>query len=255
MGLSFVNRLNEKASLDYYKGESIADVLTRNHIPISSVLTTHNNIPISENALIEDNEEYISALIEGYDIDSILKNVYTREQTQANYIKNRITFKLDGSLLTEHIPMSVDDVVSMVEENIQFAIQNYNMISKGERVYVYVGCSGSNGGYNGGGDAYWYRDENQNIVIPWAIRGGGASDIRLGGNTTYHRVLVAAGGGGAGASGTGGPGDGVGNNAGYGSQGEAATMTSGGNYSGTWAVGAQQYFANGGYVGAGGGGW
>ncbi len=140
MGLVFVNRLNEETSLDYYKGESIADVLTRNHIPISSVLTTHNNIPISENALIEDNEEYISALIEGYDIDSILKNVYTREQIQANYIKNRITFNLDGSLLTEHIPMSVDDVVSMVEENIQFAIQNYNMISKGERVLI--GLSG-----------------------------------------------------------------------------------------------------------------
>ena len=128
-------------------------------------------------------------------------------------------------------------------------------LSKGERVYIYVGCSGANGGYNGGGDAYWYRDGNQNVVIPWAIRGGGASDIRLGGNTTYHRVLVAAGGGGAGAAGTGGPGDSVGNNSGCGSQGNAATMSNGGDYSGTWAVGAQQYYGNGGYVGPGGGGW
>jgi len=128
-------------------------------------------------------------------------------------------------------------------------------LSKGEIVYVYVGCSGANGGYNGGGEPYSYRDGNQNVVIPWAVRGGGASDIRLGGKTTYHRVLVAGGGGGAGASGTGGPGDAEGNNGGCGSQGSRGTMSGGGWADGMWAKGATQYYANGGYAGAGGGGW
>ena len=128
-------------------------------------------------------------------------------------------------------------------------------LSKGETLYVYVGCSGANGGYNGGGAAYTYRDSNQNIVTPWAVRGGGASDIRLGGKTLYHRVLVAAGGGGAGARGTGGPGDATGDNEGFGSQGGAASMSAGGTYSGTFGKGATQYYANDGYVGPGGGGW
>ncbi|MBE6161076.1 MAG: hypothetical protein E7158_02490 [Firmicutes bacterium] len=128
-------------------------------------------------------------------------------------------------------------------------------LSKGETVYVYVGCSGANGGYNGGGEPYQYRDGNQNIVIPWGVRGGGASDIRLGGKTTYHRVLVAGGGGGAGARGTGGPGDAEGNNGGCGSQGGRGTMSGGGWDGGMWAKGASQYLGNDGYVGAGGGGW
>lgn len=58
----------------------------------------------------------------------------------------------------------------------------------GETLYIYVG--GQNG-YNGGG-----ASGNGNTG-----NGGGATDIRIGGNTVAHRVVIAGGGGGGGANG------------------------------------------------------
>lgn len=102
-----------------------------------------------------------------------------------------------------------------------------------------------------GSDAYWYRDGNQNIVIPWAIRGGGASYISLGGKTLYHRVLVT----GAGASGNSGSGDAEGKNGGYVFQGIHDAMSGSGWEESAQGQGWQQYASIGSYVGPGGGGW
>lgn len=65
-----------------------------------------------------------------------------------------------------------------------------------QKIYVYVGGKGSStttsgtftpGGFNGGGNAgYWYGGS-----------GGGGSDIRIGQDSLYARVIVAGGGGGA----------------------------------------------------------
>ena len=60
-------------------------------------------------------------------------------------------------------------------------------------LYVYVG--GQNG-YNGGGGTGTGGSSN----YPAGVNGGGASDIRVGGNTLSDRVIVAGGGGGAGRS-------------------------------------------------------
>ena len=63
----------------------------------------------------------------------------------------------------------------------------------GERLYVFVGGQGSTtGGFNGGGNPG--SDPSRGI----AYGGGGASDVRAGGDTLSHRILVAAGGGGQG---------------------------------------------------------
>lgn len=62
--------------------------------------------------------------------------------------------------------------------------------------YIYVGGSGNtggtSGGFNGGGTRYSYQG------------GGGASDIRLGQDSLYARVIVAGGGGSDGATSRGG---------------------------------------------------
>jgi hypothetical protein len=50
-------------------------------------------------------------------------------------------------------------------------------------------------GFNGGGQGAVHSDQSL-----MSGSGGGASDVRIGGNTPYHRVIVAGGGGGAGAS-------------------------------------------------------
>ena len=115
-------------------------------------------------------------------------------------------------------------------------------------LYAYVGASGNNGGFNGGGT----RPE-------LTANGGGASDIRIATKSLYSRVIVAGGGGSDGcptcsggyAGGeTGGAGSGS-----YGNVGGAGTQTAGGSLNGTFGVGGNGTTASGGYAGAGGGGW
>ncbi|MGA8574824.1 MAG: glycine-rich protein, partial [Candidatus Cybelea sp.] len=73
----------------------------------------------------------------------------------------------------------------------------------GEKIFVFVGGvgSGSVGGFNGGANggagvfapSYCPRSNGDG--------GGGASDLRLGGDRSHARILVAAGGGGSGGIG------------------------------------------------------
>ena len=121
-------------------------------------------------------------------------------------------------------------------------------LNKGQILYVYVGSNGNNGGWNGGGKAGY-----------GTIYGGGASDIRISGQSLYNRLIVAGGGGSVGATGNaGGVGGGTSGGGGagrYGSGAAGATQTAGGANSGTFGQGGKGTAANGGYGGGGGGGW
>lgn len=123
------------------------------------------------------------------------------------------------------------------------------------QLFIYSGGSGNtggtSGGFNGGGSRSTYNG------------GGGGSDIRIGQDSLYARVIVAGGGGSDGASSkTGGYGGGETGGAatsGYGSGGGAGTQTAGGsggsNNSGTFGAGGEGLHRSSGYGGAGGGGW
>lgn len=140
-------------------------------------------------------------------------------------------------------------------------------------LYIYVGGAGNtitsstssiySGGFNGGGYRYGYKG------------GGGASDIRIGQDSLYARVIVAGGGGSDGASNkTGLYGGGTTGGAAtqsYGSYGFGGTQTgftssaialttqpktnSTANYPGGFGFGGFGIYTNSGYGGAGGGGW
>ena len=127
-------------------------------------------------------------------------------------------------------------------------------------LYIYVGgqgSKGSTGGFNGGGTT----GSNGG-------RGGGASDIRIGTDSLYARVIVAGGGGGKGedncaAGGVGGgtTGGGSANQGNCRTQAGGGTQTAGGakgNYSGTYgantgAFGKGGNASDGNYDGGGGG--
>jgi hypothetical protein len=65
-------------------------------------------------------------------------------------------------------------------------------VRPGEKLYVFVGGEGApHGGYNGGG-------EGGSSEYDKGFYGGGASDVREGGDALRDRILVAGGGGGAG---------------------------------------------------------
>lgn len=139
--LYFQDRKGKKIELDITNNETIADVLIKNKIPPTSVLTTCNGSPVSEYTKINETCDYISRLIEGYDIETIIEAVDEGCHNQdVAYVKNRIHFDVEGKLCPEHVGLSVDDVVNMVDENIEYAIQNYEMIQEGDTVLV--GLSG-----------------------------------------------------------------------------------------------------------------
>lgn len=127
-------------------------------------------------------------------------------------------------------------------------------LNVGTILYIYAGGEGgytyTNGGFNGGGNSYAYGGS-----------GGGASDIRIGTDSLYSRVIVAGGGGGGGyTTRIGGYGGGT-----YGGDGDSGTVTPGGGgtatYGGTTGSGgiigvfggAQDRSSGAG--GGGGGGW
>lgn len=139
-------------------------------------------------------------------------------------------------------------------------------LTKTTTVYVSVGGAGSSSstaaGFNGGGTG-----------ISSGRGGGGATDVRIGQNSLYSRVIVAGGGGGAGVTsananpcGCGGGeygGDGYYNNTtgsyttGQNRSGGSASQTAGGI---TWSTSTQATFGQGGNAsgyscGGGGGGW
>ena len=121
-------------------------------------------------------------------------------------------------------------------------------------LYVQVGGSGNtgktSGGYNGGGKRSTYNG------------GGGGTDIRIGQDDLYARVIVAGGGGSDGASSKagmyGGGESGGTNTANYGTGGGGGTQTAGGaggsGNSGTFGVGGEGLYRSSGYGGWYGGG-
>ncbi len=120
-------------------------------------------------------------------------------------------------------------------------------VVSGEILYVRIGGNGTiAGGYNGGADggAGYFGHNGQ------AFGGGGASDIREGGDTPADRVLVAGGGGGQGGSG----GYGTGGTGGKGGDTIGGTGASGGgggyDCNGSGGTGGTQ--SSGGSGGAGG---
>lgn len=136
-------------------------------------------------------------------------------------------------------------------------------LSQNTNIYVYVGgagnTGGTSGGFNGGGMRATYAG------------GGGGSDVRIGTDSLYARVIVAGGGGSDGATSKqgmyGGGTTGGTTTQSYGTGGGGGTQTSGGTGSssasgsgtsgtyGAFGVGGRGYKANSGYAGAGGGGW
>ncbi|MBQ9244164.1 MAG: hypothetical protein IJ165_13260 [Proteobacteria bacterium] len=128
-------------------------------------------------------------------------------------------------------------------------------------VYVYVGGAGTNytgqlnnkhGGFNGGGNQVT-GDGYSNFIGG----GGGATDMRLGTDSLYARVIVAGGGGGVSdrtsTGGAGGGASGVSATGSEGTFGGGGTVSSGGSgyEKGSFGLGGTGF----GHGGGGGGGW
>ena len=111
-------------------------------------------------------------------------------------------------------------------------------------------------GYNGGGKSYFYNSSlNLNVREDIDVHGagGGASDIRIGTNSLYARVIVAGGGSGSYINTTSGNTEGQSGGGTTGNGDNKGTQTSAGTYA-AFGSGADKTKNRNGY-GAGGGGW
>lgn len=135
-----------------------------------------------------------------------------------------------------------------------YSVGTIVLTEKATSIFVYTGGSGNtggtSGGFNGGGAKNSYSG------------GGGASDIRIGQDSLYARVIVAGGGGSDGAAtkagGVGGGESGGTASDGYGDGGGGGTQTTGGtggNDNGAFGQGGAGSYRKSGYGGGGGGGW
>jgi hypothetical protein len=124
-------------------------------------------------------------------------------------VTNSKTFKYTGKEQTFKVPTGIKQltVVALGGEGAGFSVYPSSAtpgrpgrvyaiipVHGGEKLYVFVGGSGTHGGFNGGG-AGGSNDYNGSYA---GSPGGGASDVRKGGDTVNDRIVVAAGGGGAG---------------------------------------------------------
>lgn len=193
----------------------------------------------------------------------------------ANYNGSVMNFDYTGSVQTKTLKPGTYTIECWGGQGGTYSsyIGGYGGYSKGTitlteatTVYISVGGAGSSSstaaGFNGGGTG-----------ISSGRGGGGATDVRIGQNSLYSRVIVAGGGGGAGVTsananpcGCGGGeygGDGYYNNTtgsyttGQNRSGGSASQTAGGI---TWSTGTQATFGQGGNAsgyscGGGGGGW
>lgn len=193
----------------------------------------------------------------------------------ANYNGSVMNFDYTGSVQTKTLKPGTYTIECWGGQGGTYSsyIGGYGGYSKGTitlteatTVYISVGGAGSSSstaaGFNGGGTG-----------ISSGRGGGGATDVRIGKNSLYSRVIVAGGGGGAGVTsananpcGCGGGeygGDGYYNDttgsytAGQNRSGGSASQTAGGI---TWSTGTQATFGQGGNAsgyscGGGGGGW
>ena len=128
------------------------------------------------------------------------------------------------------------------------------VLTAGTDLHVAVGCSGDNGGWNGGGI-------NANPAGGISNGGGGGTDIRVNVDSLLARVIVAGGGGGMGAtSGNGGVGGGTSGTIGSGGAGPGTPTAGGVGYcgvssNGSFGLGGDNTSCAVSGGGTGGGGW
>jgi hypothetical protein len=125
----------------------------------------------------------------------------------ARALKHHQTFAYTGTKQTFVVPAGVTRlaVTAHGAAGAGFSVRSYNRpglpvrvyavirVHPGDTLYVFVGGSGSHGGFNGGG-AGGTSPSNGGAGQP----GGGSSDVRMGGDKLKDRIIVAAGGGGSG---------------------------------------------------------
>ncbi|MGA8797771.1 MAG: glycine-rich protein [Candidatus Cybelea sp.] len=127
--------------------------------------------------------------------------------TGAGGLKNHQTFSYTGNEQTFIVPAGVRRLTVVAhggkgDGNVSYGYTGFPgrvyaviPVHSGEKLYVFVGASGTHGGFNGGGVG-----GAPGSGTFQGYTGGGASDVRMGSDKLKDRIIVAAGGGGSGDS-------------------------------------------------------
>ena len=113
------------------------------------MLVTHNGVPVTDSQRLEADGEFDARLIEGYDIEAILRAygpsigdlLDPHDATgSAVYEKVRFGFSEHGDLDVERVALGLDGVVELVDGTVSSTINEHSLIEGGSTVVV--GLSG-----------------------------------------------------------------------------------------------------------------
>lgn len=139
----FIDRTGESETLTRLDGERISDTLKRHNIPPCSVLVTEDSVPIPDLTIPTNGRTYAASLIEGFNISEI-RSAYDDldgiDFGEAAYVKQRLLAGVDGSLQTEAVPLTLDEVVEYVDATVAETCNTFNLLSNDSQVLV--GLSG-----------------------------------------------------------------------------------------------------------------
>jgi tRNA(Ile)-lysidine synthase TilS/MesJ len=141
MSLTLIDRLGKTTILRHINNETVRDLLIRNHIPPTSVLTMEGDRIVPDYEIIDSEKSYESKLIEGYDIGNII-SVFpnTPKNTNGIYQKRRVYFNKDGSLISDNVSLTIEETADLVVNAVVDTIQHFGLIKESDRVLI--GLSG-----------------------------------------------------------------------------------------------------------------
>lgn len=140
----FVDRLGNREILHPAVCEQVEQLLLRSRIPPASVIVLREETPVPDSHVIDPNSSYVASLIEGYDIAAIRDALGRLSADGAPdptvYIKKRLSMGKTGTLETEAVRFSLEDMAGLVENTIIDTCSEFQLIREGDGVLT--GLSG-----------------------------------------------------------------------------------------------------------------
>lgn len=141
--LVFWDRLGQQLELAPIPGDTVASLLFRHRIPVSSTIVSCEGQPITDATVVDPNVRYEAHLIEGYDILAILDTLAQVNKSQAVdavYIKSILELGERGAITVAQQPLSLEQVADYVERTVADTCREFRLVEGGDKVLL--GLSG-----------------------------------------------------------------------------------------------------------------
>ncbi len=142
--ISFRDRLGRSFFVETEIGKTIKQILDSNNIPLNSVICRNKNSIVTEDHIIDENDDLKLEMVRFYDLPTILaKKRIVRNSKNSIYQKEIISFDR-GNIERKIYKYKEDEIKSLVESIFIDFIKSHGLIVEGDRIAV---------GFSGGKDS------------------------------------------------------------------------------------------------------